>query len=194
MRARFLVYIAVCALLLLCLVGYSFLRQRAAWQEVEASIHQIQLAHRAKQVRQAGNSALRRAMMGGDSQRFSALSCLIFLAKEREALEHLFAGHAFTGNEAAERRYGFINGSENQLSFIEGSSQDVEGVWECELSLAHPVEVDVDDIKSLLHLVEGREEAPQLLFTDWRLLRKETGLGSEVYELNLKLLKREFHP
>ncbi len=193
MKKRFLIYAALLALLPVFLVASSYIKKKNAWARVESHVQKVQLLHDSKQKRQSINSLVRQAFEKSDSLLLGELRNQTFLNKEREALNRLFSSRSFTGNEAAEKRYAFITGNDNQFDFVEGNTQDSEGVLECELSLLHPVEIDTSDMKKLLNQIEERSSGPHLFFTDWKLTRKETGLGSEVYELNLKMLKREYH-
>lgn len=192
MKVRFLVYALILAILPLVGIAYCFAQKRASWQQVEAMIQKVQLSLDSKQTRQAVNSLLRKELQECDKSFFSKLTSLSFLEKERRALEQLFASRSFTGNEAAEKRYNQIV-SENHIKWAEGKGQDFEDISECEISLLHSIEVDTQDLKRIVNLIEEHSLGPQLFFTDWMVTRKETGLGSEVYELNFKLLKREFH-
>ncbi|MCH9611023.1 MAG: hypothetical protein S4CHLAM81_03350 [Chlamydiales bacterium] len=193
MRGRFLIYGAVVALLPLFFGLFHFVQKRRQWQQVELSIQQVQLLHDSKQSRQAINELVRKKYSPSRQQILLELSRGAFLEQERKALDHLFSSRSFTGNEAAQRRYAYITGGDNRLDFVENASVDMEGVLESELSLLHSVEVDNTDIKKLLLTLEEREEGPHLILSNWRLKRRKTALGAEVYELNLKLLKREYH-
>ncbi len=64
----------------------------------------------------------------------------------------------------------------------------------------HPVEVNVSDLKKILTLIEGRKigefetgpQKPQLMILDFKLEKKNIRENNEVFDLNMKLLKREF--
>ncbi|MCP5469523.1 MAG: hypothetical protein H7A36_03350 [Chlamydiales bacterium] len=193
MRLRFVIYALILGLFPLFFVGYSYLNQKRAWDHVETQVQKLTLMHELHQKKQAINTLVRKEYAKSDPLFFDKMSRLTFLRKEEEALRHLFSSRSFTGNEVAERRHAFITGGENRLDFVEGNMHDQEGVQECEVSLLHPVEVDADDLKRVIDSIEQpRAEGPQLFFTDFKLARKETPLGSEVFDLNLKILKREY--
>ena len=67
-------------------------------------------------------------------------------------------------------------------------------------TLVHPIEVNLDDLTNLLAKIEGKEIGPytpgpgrpQLLILDFKIEKKSITDKKEVYQLNLKLLKREF--
>ena len=192
MKGRLFLYGAILALLPLLTVSYHHFQIKNMWKEVQQEIEKVQLLLETKERRQAINSLVRKKMSQVNIHLMDELKKRELLNHEKDALERLFASRTFTGNEAAERRYAFLSSNENRLDFVEGNYQDQVGVSECEISLFHPVEVDNRDIKKLLTLIEEREGGPHLLFTDWKMTRKATGLGSEVFELNFKLLKREY--
>jgi hypothetical protein len=122
------------------------------------------------------------------------LESLCFLKKEKERLEQLFQSPTFTGNEAAEKRYALISANANRFAFTQGNAQIAEGIHETACTLSHPVEVDTNDLKEILNRIEGvRKGKPQLIITDFKLNKKSQVNGNEVYELNLKFKKREFH-
>lgn len=91
--------------------------------------------------------------------------------------------------------------TENHLVFAEGVVQAYPQFQETSETLTHPVEVSVEDVKRILTMVEGVdidgyhavETAPQLIVTQFTLSRKKISERHEVFELNMKLLKREFY-
>ncbi|MBS0655972.1 MAG: hypothetical protein JSR46_09360 [Verrucomicrobia bacterium] len=78
---------------------------------------------------------------------------------------------------------------------IEGSIKAYPTYQETTESLAHPVEVNLQDLKLILLKLEGprSEEAPKphLIITDCKIERK-AGPTQEIFSLDLKALKREY--
>jgi hypothetical protein len=106
----------------------------------------------------------------------------IFLKREMEQLEA-------AGND---KRLSFLKGEANRLSFAELGLQRLDRYQEVEARQKHPVELDGDDLKRLLGLIEGdNPSAPQLVIKQLEIIRKPTSSQSEVFLLNLELLKRE---
>lgn len=190
---RLLIYALILGVLPLFLVGYHFFLEKKAWDSVHTQIQKVALLHETLEQRQSINTLVRKEFANADPYFFNNLSKLSFLRKEADSLSRLFASRHFTGNAEVERRYAFIASRENAFDFVEGNVQAFDGVQECEVSLLHSVEIDGDDLKEILKQIEQPQRGgPQVFFTDFRLSKKETPLGSEIFELNLKFLKREY--
>ena len=61
----------------------------------------------------------------------------------------------------------------------------------------YPVQMDESDLKQILSLIEerqtsGRYKRPQILIKTFTLKKCETPLQTEVFEVEMALLKREF--
>ena len=71
---------------------------------------------------------------------------------------------------------------------------------EVEEKQRHPVQMDESDLKQILSLIEDlpvdsflpSAGSPQLLIKEFRLKKQETPLHTEVFEVEMDLLKREF--
>lgn len=128
------------------------------------------------------------------------LETLSFLEPEVEELQKLVNNKNFAGDENVKKRLEFLTGSGNNLLLSEGSVQAYPFFQETAASLAHPIEVNLEDLKELLALIEGQTIGPykpgpgrpQLIITDFKIDRKEATEGNEVLLLNLKILKREY--
>jgi hypothetical protein len=63
-----------------------------------------------------------------------------------------------------------------------------------------PIELDEEDLKNLLALIEEtpfhlalpKMNRPQLIISDFSLTKKNAPLQNEVFELRMDILKREF--
>lgn len=123
------------------------------------------------------------------------LSPLKLLKKEREATEKLKEKIAIPTSETFENRYQFLIGGENTIEFVGSDHQLQEGVQETLFKLTRTVEVDAKDLQDILMLIEKNQaDQPQLIVTDFILNKKITANQTEVYELNMQLLQREFIP
>lgn len=191
---RLVVYFVILALLPFLLVTYGFIKARSDCLEVRKRIDQVRLFALEREQKQAVNQEVRRLYAQADSLYLDqSLEILTFLKKEKDALEQLFQSPTFTGNEAAESRYLFITGEENRIKFSETMNETKEGIQEAVAVFAHPIEIDGTDLKEILTRIEGKRAGqPQLIISDFKLIKKSLPLRSEVYELHLKLLKREF--
>lgn len=193
---RLLIYLALLGSLPVFFAIFHYSMKKKEWDEVSQQLLGIQSFAVQTARKQALNRAVRTVY--ADIEQFyleNQLESLAFLKKEKEALEHLLNNPTFTGNEAAEKRYAFLSSEANRFEWIQGSTQVIEGIQQSDLLLAHPVEIDAQDLKEILMRIEGSRKAkPQLIVTDFKLNKKELSGGNEVFELNMKLLKREFSP
>lgn len=192
--SRLVIYIVLLTLFPVFGIGFLYLKEKNTWNEVAEQILTVHSLSEQKARKQSMNTTVRKKYAKADDFYLdNQVETINFLKKEREALENLVQNPTFTGNELAERRYAFLSGEANRLQFTQGAVQGAEGVQETTVILAHPVEVDNQDLKELLMRVEGnRPKKPQLLITDFKLNKKAHSNGNEVFEVNMKLLKREF--
>ncbi len=120
------------------------------------------------------------------------------LKKEREKLESLQNHPAFPESQTLQDRILFLN--ENRLIFTEQKLDISSLIKETEEKLRHPVQVDEDDLKQLLCLIEDIQVdsylpilgSPQILIKEFLLRKCETSLHTEAFEIEMDLLKREF--
>lgn len=191
---RLIIYIVILSFLPLLFVGYRYTKKNQEWEAVQTQLLAVRRLSETKARKQYLNTLVRSNYSEADQLYIdNHLESLSFLKKEREALQKLLLNPTFTGNEAAEKRYAFLSSEANRFEFNQGSIQTAEGVQESNLMLAHPVEIDTQDLKEILTRIEGtRKGKPQLIITDLKLHKKAHRTGNEVFELNMKLLKREF--
>ena len=191
---RLLIYMILLGFFPVVFTTFYFYQKKQQWNQVSEKIRVIHEIFEAKVRKQYLNTIVRNAY--GEIDQFyleNQLEPLSFLKKERETLEQLLQSPTFTGNEPAEKRYSLLSSNANRFEFMQGSPQSTEGVHEAACMLSHPVEIDTNDLKEILNRIEGnRKGKPQLIITDFRLNKKTHMNGNEVFELNLKLKKREF--
>lgn len=128
------------------------------------------------------------------------LETLNFLEPEVEALQKIVNHKNFPGDPAIKKRFDFLNGTGNNIAFTEGVVQSYPLYQETTETLTHPIEVNVEDIKKILARVEGVEiggykpgpNKPQLIILDFKMDKKSEQNGNEIYNVNMKLLKREY--
>jgi hypothetical protein len=192
---RLLIYLMILGVLPLIFAGFHYAKKKKEWEEVSQQILRIHHISTTAARKQSLNTIVRRIYSEADQFYLeNQLETMSFLKKEGETLQQLLKSPTFTGNEAAEKRYAYLTSHANQFEWIQGSVQTVEGIQECDTFLAHPVEIDALDLKEILLRIEGnRKGKPQLIITDFKLNKKALSSGNEVFELNMKLLKREFH-
>lgn len=130
------------------------------------------------------------------------LESLSFLEPEIEVLQKIVSQKNFPDDEVIKKRLEFLSGSGNHLVFNEGVVQNYGPFQEVLETQAHPVEINLNDLKKILSRIEGIEigeneilrNRPQLLVLDFKLDKKTSPDKNETYQLSMKLLKREFTP
>ncbi len=180
--------------ILFYILVYHYLSEEDFFTSIENQIAKVHQTAESKEKKQSLNNCVRNYYCAADHYYIDQeLESLTFLNHEREALEKLITSSTFTGNAAIEARYSFLTRESNHLLFNEGTMQSGEGFQETTEILSHPVEVAAEDLQEILSKIERKREGqPQLIITDFKLEKKKTGLGNEAFDLNIKLLKREF--
>jgi septum formation inhibitor MinC len=101
-------------------------------------------------------------------------------------------------NEVDNKRLIFLEKS-NRLRFIEENFRSSELVQEVEEKQEKSIEINEDDLKKLLVLIENvpidsytqPQNPPQLLVKHLHLSKKPTSLYQSVFQLDMQLIKRE---
>jgi hypothetical protein len=121
---------------------------------------------------------------------------LTFLLPEVKKLESLLAENP--EEEQLGRRLQFLKNG-NRLIFSEEQIRTNDLFTEVEEKQQNPVEMNEEDLKKLLCLIEGitiwpygpKEGRPQLIIKDFRLSKKELSSQEKVYVVSIQLIKRE---
>jgi hypothetical protein len=192
---RLLLYLVILGFLPFCGSACYYIHMHKAWEGVSDQLVRLQQLADTLSRKQYLNTVVKNIYQEADQFYLeNHLESLSFLKRERESLEEILRSPTFTGNESAERRYAFLLSPANRLQWLQGNIQGGDNIQEIVCSLAHPIEVDGQDIgEILLRIEENRRGKPQLIITDCMLYRKrQLAGGNEVFEMQLKLLKREF--
>jgi hypothetical protein len=128
------------------------------------------------------------------------IESLSFLANEKTQLKNWLSHPAIANKDMLKKRLIFLESDQNRLSFTDDEIQFSKTVRETLEKQREIVEVDQDDLKNLLALIEetsldsapSKINRPQLVISDFSLTKKNTNLQNEVFELKMELLKREF--
>lgn len=128
------------------------------------------------------------------------LESITLLEPEIESLKGMLNNPNFPDDENIKKRLDILTRSDNAMGFTEGIVQSTPIFQEVTETLAHPVEVNINDIRHILCLIEGipmggcipPPDRPQLIILDFKIDKKNISEKNEVFSLNLKLLKREF--
>lgn len=118
------------------------------------------------------------------------------LQKEKQRLESLLHHPGFPNHQSFKDRLHFL--SENRLAFAEENIRTSSQIKEVDEKQRHPVQMDEGDLQKILSLLEDLptdpllHERPQIVIKDFRLKKQQTPLQTEVFEVEMDLLKREF--
>ena len=198
---RLLLYAGLLALLPFLFIGMHYSSEKRALSLLDNAIETLEQTELEKERKQSQNLAVNHHYC--DSDHFyidKHLESFSFLQTEVEQLQKIANNPNVAVGENIVKRLDQLTGPANSLQFVEGVVQSTSTFQETIETLAHPVEVDAEDLQELLARIEGvqigpygpAERRPQLVITELKLDKKATRENSDVYLLNLKLLKREF--
>ncbi len=125
------------------------------------------------------------------------IETLTFLLPEIKKLEAISQEHP--DEEQALKRLSFLKDGGNALVFSEEQIRANSTFREIEEKQQHPIEMNEEDLKKLLCLIEGvtiwpygpKEGRPQLIIKDFKLSKKEINPQEKVFVVSMELLRRE---
>lgn len=120
------------------------------------------------------------------------------LQTEKERLQSLLHHPAFPQSEILRERLQFL--TDNRLSFAEENIRTSSQMKEIEEKQRRSVQMDQKDLQKILSLIEDvpvgpylpSNTSPQILIKELKIKKLETSLQTEVFEVDMDLLKREF--
>jgi hypothetical protein len=198
---RLILYAMLLGVIPFILVAFHFMGQKSQLSSLEQSIGYLKEKAYIQEKKQAVNIAVRNHYRDADHFYIDKyLETLDFLEPEVESLQKVMNNKNFADDENIKKRFEFLTGNENNLTFTEGVVQSNPLFQETTETLVHPVEIDAKDLRTILAKIEGTQigeeipspNRPQLIILDFKLERKNAADKNEVFLLNLKLLKREF--
>lgn len=199
-RRRLLIYGLLLGFLPLILVITLFFSENENLNRLENMIQYVEEKALLREKKQSVNMAVIDHFREADHFYIDKhLETLVLLEPEIESLQKLVNNPNFAFDDTVRKRLDYLT-NENNLTFTEGIVQSHPQFQETSETLVHPIEVNVDDILEILSRIEGvsigpytpPSNPPQLLILDFKIDRKIISEKNEVYNLNLKLLKREF--
>lgn len=199
-RNRLLIYGLLLGLLPLIFVIMNFYSQANRLDDLEVMIHSLEDKAMMREKKQAINMAVIDHYREADHFYIDKnLETLTFLDPEIENLQKLVNNKNTAFDDTIKKRLDFLT-KDNKLIFTEGVVQSSPQFQETTETLVHSVEVNMDDVLKILSRIEGvtigpfspPSNPPQLIILDFKIERKGVSEKNEVYNLNLKLLKREF--
>jgi len=127
-----------------------------------------------------------------------AVEGLVFLQPEIDALKVIYGHPTFQSCPAVKERLTRLTKGENRLAFIEQQREVSQLIEEIRYKQQTPIEVNGEDIKNILSIIEGVSVGsyeppafrPQLVVQRFDL-KRESLLGRESYFLEMDLIKRE---
>jgi hypothetical protein len=107
---------------------------------------------------------------------------------------------ALSENKLVESRLSYLTKGKNRISFLEEATRKSNVYKETEEKMKKPVEMDAEDIKKFLSLIENtpiadhqpHPKSPQMIITEFCLKKKKSPFDQEIFEVKTSLLKREF--
>ncbi len=198
---RALLYVVLLGLIPFTFVFIHFYQQKSHLEELHTNLEIVHQQAFVKEKKQATNLAVRQHFREADHFYIDKyLETLVFLEPEIESLQKIVNDKNFAEDERIRKRLEFLTSQSNTLVFSEGVVQSYPLFQETTETLVHPVEINAVDIQKILARIEGVEinsfqpgqNRPQLMITEFKLDKKKITDKNEVFQLNLKLLKREF--
>jgi hypothetical protein len=200
-KTRLIIYGMLAGLLPFLLVLIHFFYEKGTVNDMRNNVEEMQQLALVREKKQALNMAVRNHFRDADHFYIDKyLETLTFLEPEVESIQKLISNKNFVGDDVVKKRLELLTGPGNSMAFSEGVVQASPTLHEVVETLVHPVEVNVSDIQKILSRIDGIDIAshkpgpnrPQLIILDFRIDRKNITEKNEVFQLNLKLLKREF--
>jgi hypothetical protein len=199
-QSRLLVYVLLIGIIPILFVVIDFVSKQSQMTVLKNTLENVQQMAHLREKKQATNMAVRQAYQSADHFYIDKyLESLSLLENEVEALQKIANQSHIVDDEAVKKRLDYLN-TNNRLTFSEGIVQSYPHFHETLETLVHAVEINEKDLEEILSKIEGQSigpfspspNRPQLLITELKLDRKEIRNNSEVFLMNLKLLKREF--
>jgi len=200
-QQRLLLYIVLAGLIPILAGAFYLNSQLKGLNALSNQISYVEQLAATKENKQGLNQTVRAHYKDADHFYIDkSLENVCFLQPEAESLKKVMQNKNFPEDENIKKRLGLLCGAENALVFTEGVVQSTPIFQETTETLAHPIEIDVADLRRLLARIEGTligDEAPaanrpQLIILDFKIDKKQVSERNDVFILNLKLLKREF--
>lgn len=198
---RLLLYIAFLAMIPPMLIFILFQSPLELRKSLENEINSTSQRALLFEKKQAINLAIRQQFLDADHSYIDKyLESLTLLEPETEALQQVVRGRDLAENETINKRLDLLSGKGNKIVFSEGVVESYPYFQDTAETLTHPVEIDIEDLKKILSIVEGVKISPytpppgrpELIILDLKLEKKNVSPNNQVFLLNMKLLKREF--
>jgi hypothetical protein len=167
-------------------------------EQLEEEMERIHMKMVVMQESQKKESALLSALKSPDPQYLDKhVETLTFLLPEIKKLETIQLENP--EEEQIAKRLQLLKNGGNRLRFSEEEIRANELFRETEEKQQQSIDINEEDLKKLLCLIEGvtiwpygpKEGRPQLIIKDFKLTRKELSPNEKVYVVMMQLIKRE---
>lgn len=200
-QSRMILYLLVIGFIPIFFTIFYLSGQLTEVENLKNSLTLVEAQAFSREKKQALNMAVKEHFKGADHFYVDKyLESQTFLSPEIESLQKLVNNRYFAGDESVRKRLDYITSQKNSLLFSESNVQTYPFFQETTASLVHPIEININDLKRILSLVEGRTigtnkpgpNRPQMIILDFKIDKKEASENNEVLLLNMKILKREY--
>jgi hypothetical protein len=170
-------------------------------ERIQGLSEKMEIVHARKQQSDATQKKQRSLLSSlAESDRYyidKNLESLIFLESEIKKMEALVSDT--TLDDVSEKRLHFLKQGSNRLLFAEDKVRTQNKIREVTERQQHPVEMNEEDLKKLLCLIEGvtiwpygpKEGIPQLIIQDFQLGKKRLDAEDHVFTIHMNIIKRE---
>jgi hypothetical protein len=197
--SRLIVYLLVSATLPLFFIVLHYVTTKEKQNSLLEQLKTLQTSIHTQNLKEGQSKLVRQEFQEKDHFYLQKINTLTLLENEISSLQKALQGSFHPEEEAMRRRLSYLTGPDNTLSFTESAEKAYCGLKETQVQLSHPVDVNMSDVKKILSLIEGVQidtfsppsTRPQLIITDFHLEKKK-GILNESYQLQLKLVKREY--
>lgn len=199
-QSRLLLYAIVTGLLPILLAVAHLTSKQSEVNRLKETLETVQQLAYLQEKKQASNIAVRAFYKNADHFYIDKnIESISLLEQERESLYKIAQQNNVVEDENIKKRLDFLTNT-NRLVFSDGEVQPYPYFHETVETLVHSVEINTNDLQELLSKIEGVAigpfssgiDPPQLIITEFKLEKKKVWEKSDVFVLNLKLLKREF--
>lgn len=197
---RLTAYLIAVGLIPLICVALVLMKENRKLGIVEHTLDSVEQTAWTMERRQSQNNAVRQHYRETDHFYIDKhLETITFLESEIDSLQKLAANTNVGQSEQISKRLELLTNA-NSMQFTEGVVVNYPYFQETMETLNHSVEVNLYDLQHVLAKIEGLEvgphspapSRPQLIITDFKLEKKKVRDNNEVFQLQLKLLKREY--
>ncbi len=193
---RLIIYILILGFGPLFFVAASFFTTRSEQEHLELALNEALMHATEKNAKEARNKQVRQLFLNTDHFYIDKeVETLTLLNQEIELIEKALKNGFHHEEDRLKKRLQFLK-EQNRIVFTEGSVKAYPNFQETIESLAHPIEVNSDDLIKILSKIETvpsseANERPHLIITDCKIDRKNSPT-QETFGVDLKILKREY--